>query len=72
MKNNIKNSMPASNNNIENISMTEIKKICNLDLLISNNLVCHKVENHSTENRIHLIMDIFDKNLKKISRVFFK
>lgn len=30
-----------------------------------NNLGMHSVENHSTENRIHLIMDIFDKNIKE-------
>lgn len=30
-----------------------------------NNLGMHSVENYSTENRIHLIMDIFDKNIKE-------
>jgi hypothetical protein len=30
-----------------------------------NNLAEHSVENHSTENRIHLIMDIFDKNIRE-------
>jgi hypothetical protein len=30
-----------------------------------NNLTTHSVENNSTENRIHLIMDIFDKNIKE-------
>jgi hypothetical protein len=29
------------------------------------NLNSHSVENNSTENRIHLIMDIFDKNIKE-------
>jgi hypothetical protein len=29
------------------------------------NLAEHSVENYSTENRIHLIMDIFDKNIKE-------
>lgn len=32
-----------------------------------NNLTTHSVENNSTENRIHLIMDIFDKNIKEYS-----
>jgi hypothetical protein len=30
-----------------------------------NNLTTHSVENKSTENRFHLIMDIFDKNIKE-------
>ena len=30
-----------------------------------NNLTSHSVENTSTENRIHLIMDIFDKSIKQ-------
>lgn len=29
------------------------------------NLAEHSVENHSTDNRIHLIMDIFDRNIKE-------
>jgi len=30
-----------------------------------NNLTTHSVENNSIENRIHIIMDIFDKNIKE-------
>jgi len=30
-----------------------------------NNLTTHSVENNSTENQIHIIMDIFDKNIKE-------
>lgn len=30
-----------------------------------NNLAPHSVKNHSAENRIHLIMDIFDTNMKE-------
>jgi len=29
------------------------------------NLAEHSVENHSTENRIHLIIDVFEKNIKE-------
>lgn len=38
----------------------EVGKIYEID-----NLNSHSVENHSTENRIHLIMDIFNKNIKE-------
>jgi len=41
----------------ENMKVGKIYEIDNLN--------SHSVENHSTENRIHLIMDIFDKNIKE-------
>lgn len=43
----------------ENLKVGKIYEIDNLN--------SHSVENHSTENRIHLIMDIFDKDIKQYS-----
>lgn len=52
----------------ENVSFTVGNTTMNMKvggIYEINNLTTHSVKNNSTENRIHIIMDIFDKNIKE-------